>query len=735
VTSRTDALGRQTQYTYDATGNVTSITDPLGNVRTFTYDPVFNQVTAATDPLGNVTTYRYDPSGNLTSLTDPLGQTTTFSYNAVGQPVSATDALGNTTTFGYDSAGNLTATIDPLGNRTERTYDAVSQLIAVKDPKGAVTRFTYDAMDRLVSTTDALGGVTSFTYDPNGNLLTVTDARGNTTTHTYDARNRLATRTDPLGRVETFTYDFNGNLKTLTDRKGQVAMHTYDAQDRRIRSDFADGSFVTYEYDPTGRLLTATDSQTGTIARSYDALNRVASEVTPQGAITYSYDPASRRQSMQVNGLAPVQYTYDANSRLTEIQQGPQTASLTYDSANRRTSLTLPNGITVVYAYDDASRLVAQNYAGPSGAVGDLTYQYNATGDRIGTGGSWARTLLPASIPTSNYDQANEQLAFGEQNRTFDPNGNLLTRTDSTGLTTYAWDTRNQLIGINGPSVTATFTYDALGRRLSKTVNGDQTYFQYDGLDTVRESGSPGEVSYLRTLSIDGVLSRSDASGTSVFLADILGSIVALADWDGSLITTYTYAPFGETGLSGSPSSSPFGFTGREQDLPDLYYYRARYYAPQSGRFISEDPRGFSAGINFYSYGEGAPTIFTDPLGLEVQLCHRPMQHAEKYTHTYLYSTGAMEGWGLAASWWWAPITPFKCVPGIIEPDKPYNDEGRLKPGHQCTRSDKDPCVERCVIRKAREQTQRPPRYCLGRYQCQDWAEGTLKECRVECGR
>ena len=616
VQSRTDTLGRTTRYTYDTNGNTTSITDALGNVRTFTYDSVFNQFLTSMDPLNQTTTYSYDGTGNLTGITDPLGHTTSFTYNNAGQPLTATDALNNTTTFEYDDMGNLTATVDPLGNRTERTYDSVSRLVAVKDQKGTVTQFAYDVLDRLVAITDPLNGVTRFTYDPNGNLLTVTDAKGQTTTHTYDLMNRLATRTDALSRTESYTYDLNGNLKTITDRKGQTITHTYDAQNRRVGTDYADGSSVSFAYDPTGSLVTATDSLTGTISRSYDALNRLVSEITPQGAIAYGYDQVGRRLTMQANGLAPVTYAYDAASRLTGITQSQQSATLSYDPSNRRTSLVLPNGITVTYTYDDANRLIAQTYTGPGGPLGDLSYTYDATDNRIGTGGSWARSLLPASVLSSTYDPSNEQLAFGEVTQTFDSNGNLLTQTDATGTTTYTWDARNRLAAISGPSVAASFAYDALGRRISKTINGATTTFHYDRLNIIQESGPNGEAAYLRTLTIDEALTRTDASSTSAYLLDILGNTVALAYPTPTAATEYTYEPFGTSEVSGLPSPNPFQFTGRENDGTGLYFHRARYYAPSLGRFLQEDPIRFAGGENFYRYVSNGPLRSTDPLGL-----------------------------------------------------------------------------------------------------------------------
>jgi RHS repeat-associated protein len=617
VLAQVDRLGKSSSYMYDSAGNLTHRIDPLGQVWSFTYEPTFNQTLTSTDPLTQTTTFSYDARGNLTAITDPLNHTSSFAYNASGDRTSVTDPLNHTTMFEYDNLGNLIATVDPLGNRTERTYDSVSRLVAVKDPKGAVTRFSYNALDRLVSTTDPLNGTTTFTYDPMGNLSMVTDAKGQTTTHTYDPMNRLATRTDALNRTEGYTYDLNGNLRMVTDRKSQVTTHTYDAQNRRIRTDFADGSFITYTYDPAGNLVGLTDSQTGTITRSYDTLNRLVSEVTPQGAMTYAYDQANRRTQMQVNGLAPVTYGYDANSRLTQIQQGTQAATLSYDAANRRMTLSLPNGITVSYTYDTASRLIAQTYTGPQGLLGDLTYTYDANGNRVATGGTWARTGIPGSIATSSYDPGNEQLAFSTVTQTFDANGNLLTQTDASGTTIYTWDARNRLIAITGPTMNATFAYDALGRRISKTINGVTTAFHHDGLDAVRENGAAGEANYLRTLAIDEALSRADASGTQVYLADILGSIMALTDASGIPTTEYTYEPFGASQVSGTPSVSPFQFTGRENDSSGLYYNRARYYSPFSGRFLQEDPLGLAGGVNLYTYGANNPINLREPLGLQ----------------------------------------------------------------------------------------------------------------------
>ncbi|MFQ5846383.1 MAG: RHS repeat-associated core domain-containing protein [Candidatus Methylomirabilales bacterium] len=620
--STTDPLGRVTRFTYDTNGNVSSITDPAGNVRRFEYEPTFNRLTKITDTLGNVTQFAYDTSGNLTTITDPLSNVTQIAYNAFGQPISTTDPLGNTTTFTYDTVGNLTDIADPLGNTSTRTYDAVSRLIAQADPRGKTTRFGYDDLNRITEIVDALGGVTGFSYDGNGNLLTVTDALSHTTTHTYDSMDRLATRTDPLNRSESFTYDPNGNLTQFTDRKGQVSRFTYDPLDRRTQSDFADGTFAEFTFDTAGRLIRASDSQTGSIVEEYDVLDRLIRETTPQGTISYAYDALGRRTTMTVDGQSPVSYTYDAASRLRTITQAPlNPVTIDYDALGQRTVLTLPNGLSTQHQYDGGGRLTGLIFRSAAGLLGDLTYQYDPAGNRIAVGGSFARTLLPDPIANATYDAANQQLAFGDKTMTYDANGNSETITDPIGTTTLTWDAQNRLTSLSDSATVASFQYDAIGRRIRKVIGLSLSTHQYDGVDIVREVRGGTEVTYLRSRNIDEPFTRTDTSTTTVhvYLADALGSTLALSDSSGALTTTYTHGPFGRTTVSGRLVDNSFQFTGRENDGTGLYHYRARYYHPALQRFVSEDPIQFASGdTNFYAYVLNTPVNLTDPIGLAI---------------------------------------------------------------------------------------------------------------------
>jgi len=615
VTATTDALGRITRFAYDAAGNLTRTTDASGNVTTYTYDSTFNRVTSITDPLGRVTRLEYDATGNLTATVDPLGQRTTFAYDGAGQPIATTDPLGNVTRFEYDPAGNLTATVDPLGQRTIREYDTASRLARQLDALGHATTIGYDAHNRIETVVDPLGGLTRFGHDPNGNLLTITDARGSVTTHAYDAMDRLTTRTDPVGATESFGYNTMGNLIRHVDRKGQAATFAYDPLNRRTRSSYADAT-VDLAYDGAGRLVRASDSSVGAILNQYDALDRLVGQTTSLGVITYQYDASGRRTTMTAPAQSPVTYTYDAASRVTSIAQAGQLAQFEYDTAGRRTRLTLPNEVSTEYQYDPASRVAALTYRAPSGPLGDLTYQYDPTGNRLSIGGSFARTLLPATVAAATHDPANRQLTFGPHTMTYDANGNLLTD----GTNTYTWDARNRLSALSGSSRTAAFGYDALDRRARKTIAGTETGYNLDSLNPVQVVSSTGRVTNLLTgLGIDEFLVAQEATDRRNLLTDALGSTIAEVDAAGAVLAEYTYEPFGQVLATGATPHA-FQYTARENDGTGLYYYRARYYSPTMQRFVGEDPLPpqFRARreLNAYAYVANNPLLFTDPFGL-----------------------------------------------------------------------------------------------------------------------
>ena len=619
ISSVTDQLGRVSTYTYDVNGNLNSTTWLSGTSSAITasaeFDSMFSKPLTFTDPLGNVTTINYDTYGNAIAVIDPLGHQTTLSYNGVGLPISVTDSLQHTALFSYDFA-DLIGITDPMQNTTLLFRDAAGRITTKTDPLGNTTKYQYNPLDQVTQIVDPLQGVTSLTYDLTGNLQTVLDARqqgaNKKTVYAYDSFDHLQTRTDPLTRQESYVVDALGNIVSFTDRRGKVTTFQYDGINRRRFVGYGTLSGPTYEstvnfyYDGGDRFTQIVDSTSGTITPVFDGLDRLTSETTPQGSITYTYDNDSNLKTATVTGQPTVNYYYDNANRIYQISRGSLNTFVGYDNANRRGSLTLPNGITLTYGYDNDSRINSMGYQLGTSAIGSLSYQYDAGGHSTQTGGSLAATSFPPAVASATYDAANQLTNWNGTPIPSDNNGNVL----NDGAANYTWNARNQLIGRGNTS----FAYDSIGRR---TLNQAGSTLLYEGWNVAQELSGTTPTANRIVAGVDEFVSRADTSGVYSPIVDVLGSVVAQTNASGSITTQYVYDAFGNTTSYGATTSNVFQYTGRENDSNGLYFYRARYYSPTFGRFLSEDPIAFDGGINFYTYVGDFPTGFSDPFGLQ----------------------------------------------------------------------------------------------------------------------
>ncbi|MFZ0784659.1 MAG: RHS repeat-associated core domain-containing protein [Candidatus Acidiferrales bacterium] len=219
-----------------------------------------------------------------------------------------------------------------------------------------------------------------------------------------------------------------------------------------------------------------------------------------------------------------------------------------------------------------------------------------------------------------------------------------------------------------------TFKYDPFGRRIEKISPTATNIFAYDGpnlIETVNASGSE-VASYAQDQDIDEPLAMDRSGTVDYYEQDGLRSITSLTASTGSVSQSYTYDSFGNQTASSGSLTNFFRYTAREFDTEsNLYFYRARYYDPNGGRFISEDPLQFRADLNFYRYVRNNPSNQGDPFGLCDKNCSisvdcGPTQNTHGFSHctvtvqngsTFTSYDGEPEG-GI----WWGTL---KVVPGV----------------------------------------------------------------------
>jgi RHS repeat-associated protein len=614
VTGVTDPLGHETHMEYDSSGNMMARIDPLGHRWVMEYDAL-GRLTATVDPLGRRLVTGYDVLDRVKKITDASGAVTTYAYDANGNQTKVTDGLNHVWTLVYDSKNRLTSQTDPLGRGTRLTYNPDDELSQVISPTGRKTLYEYDSRGQRTSTTYPLGERVRFAYDNRGNLERIIDQRGHTTTWTYDEQFRPKTMRDPLGKISSLAYDSQSNVTTKVDKLGRQTTLAYDALNRVRQIVYPDAQ-VNYIYDHAGRLQTINDTQGGEVSYAYDDSNRPISETTAAGVVNYEYDLANQRSKMTPTNRLPVTYGYDSAGRLQAITQEAKTFSFEYDALSRRKSLTRPNGIVTNYEYDAVHRLKRLTHALGQQAIEDYQYEYTLDDEISSITSLSLGTVLAQQRNASAADPTNRISQFGDASYTFDDQGQMLTRADSNGTTSYGWDARRRLTQATLPNAqSVSYSYDAFGRRTSSTSNNVTTSFLYDGQEVILDQGSDGSATdYLNGFAADEKLRQANSNtGALYFLQDHLGSTVALTNAAGSIAERTQYEAFGQS--TGS-SLTPYGFTGREREAATgLMYYRARWYDPHQGRFMSEDPVGLNARPNLYEYAYDNPLRYVDPTG------------------------------------------------------------------------------------------------------------------------
>ncbi|MCR9247477.1 MAG: polymorphic toxin-type HINT domain-containing protein [bacterium] len=689
----------EAQIEYESWGDIKRVSSSTGNEVTFQYGTngwLQSQTTTHNDGAGGARQetklYEVDLWGRYTKITrqsaNEADRVSTYEYDSLDRPVSIVDEAGNRHRREYRLDGLLTRTVSliaggatPIERVTTWDRHPSGRPATVSDDRGGVVAFEYDSRGRPIKeyTPGSSNTLWEYSYNKHGALTASKTPTGRTIEIAYDNLARPLSRTITLpgqatpDLTNTYTYTAGGGIERVdrSDNGSNVYVSYRRDGDGRVVQEDQNGDVVLYARDDIGRVTDLTGPNGYAVHYGYDSLHRVSNVSIPLGGGSFHtlatnawYGSGGALASRWHGDGTTLVVGRDGFSRpssmATKREDGTTVLDLAYGWDQRslvKYEHRLHEGKGDVFRYDAKRRLreVVRNsvdpvaeWQSPGTTVHELKREFQLDDDnhriQVTTtpdGGFPAVEGYATDPARHHYTQV------GGNVRTFSEDGNLETH----GTRSFEYDSLDALTRVlDGGATVAEFTYDALGRRSTKTANGVTTRYVYAGpmiLAEYRRVGSGAEVLeafYYHGAKVDSaIMSRRrdradvDQDGSATDFVDLyhhtnrVGSTLALTLDDGAagavVVETYEYDAFGEVAIrdvSGavqttSPTGNPILYTGREYDAETgLYHYRARTYDPKTGAFLQEDPLGISDDVNPVAYVLANPISYTDPYGTSV---------------------------------------------------------------------------------------------------------------------
>lgn len=626
-----DGKNNETIIEYDGNGNTTKISKPLNIIHQMNYNSK-NDLEDYINPRGKKYDFNYDSEGNLKEIITPRNAKTRLYYNDDGTVKEIYDPLNKKTSFTYNSYGNV-KTVNVHGNSvltTTYSYDGASRVTQIKNPKNQITKYYYkvnDLFDKVITYNNNIEHVVDYTYDKNNNLIEVIDPKKNSTRMKYNGKNQVKSVTNQISeQTEIEYFDFSG-IKEITKPDGNSINYNYDEDFRLSNISFPDyNAFISY--DKNDNITLISDDNGKINFTDYDAIDRLKSYTDFYGnTVTYKYDKNSNITEIGYPNGKYVKYTYYADDLLYEVKwNGTKTiATYHYRDDGSVEKIEYGNGTYVTFDYDDAGRLTGlANKKSNGKVINSYDYTLDDLGNHTKVTKNEPLPILPFHSSTTSYDynDANRIQYAGDENYSFDKNGNMTGRSGGKKNYTYTFDDLDRLTKVTGNNYNASYVYDIVGDRRAKTLNGTTTRYVLDINSSmsnvlIETDGNNNPKNYY--IHGIGLVARVKPNGNiHYYHKDSRGSVIAMTDENENITHKYAYTEFGKVSNVVEPENdrNPFRYVGGYGVMDEgngLYFMRARYYDVENGRFISEDPQW---NVNLYSYVTSNPIIAIDPLGL-----------------------------------------------------------------------------------------------------------------------
>ena len=655
-TSAIDSVGGRWKWEYDTQGNLVRRTNPIGANTSFDYDD--GLLSVITGAKGQQTNLFYDNQANLVKAVSPDGGTNKWQYDLLGQCIQYENAREGISEYEYNLLGDVITVKLPDGNIRQLTYDEQGNVIMAKDNDRHVT-FTYTGVNKLASRTEK-GASLLFVYDTEDQLRSVVNEHNEEYIFKLDSQGRVIEERGFDGLTREYRRDIGGRVTGVTRPNGKEVYYEYDEVGRVTQVTYDDGTTEHYAYRKDGLLVEARNED-ATVTLQRDILGRVIKETCNGRTVTSKYDIANNRTHISSSLGAEIEAEYNLLGDVISMAADGWQNQYKRDEFGLEIKRLMNGDVATYTGRDQMGRVTSQTIGHGTRTMSEKSYQWGVnnkllsivdngqiTNFEYDTWGNLAKTTFEdGKVEYRNPDKSGNLFERpdrfdrtytkgGQLVRTekweykYDSEGNLIRKKAKDGQTwRYEWNQAGMLARVKRPDAKeVTFRYDALGRRIEKRFNNNVTHWLWDGNVPLHEWKESEVFDFMGQA--DDLTTWVFEEGTFVPAAKIKGnkklSIVtnymgtpeAMYDENGSSTWSCSLSSYGRVRKfeGHHKTDCPFRYQGQYEDSETgLYYNRFRYYSPEEGVYISQDPIGIGGGFNLYSYVKDTNS-WVDPTGL-----------------------------------------------------------------------------------------------------------------------